>query len=311
MDHDRNFKQLLSNFFVEFVDLFLPNVSEYLDRSFDIVPMDKEVFTDVTLGDSHEVDLVMRVKFRGEEAFFLVHVENQATAQSDFPKRMFRYFARLTEKYDLPVYPVVLFSYDEPLRPEPNHFDVTFPGETVLQFRYKVIQLNRLSWRKFVKQENPVASALMAKMKMTVKERPRVRAECFRLLSRLKLDPARTKLIGGFIESYLRLTAEEMKQYERIVAKFLPEEREATMGLVSSWEQKGIDKGREEGLHEGKENLVLRLIRRRFGSVADTLAPRLDELTSEQLDELGEALLDFTASADLEQWLTRQQNAAH
>ncbi len=82
------------------------------------------------LGEKHEVDLLMKVKFRGQEAFFLVHVENQATPQADFPKRMFRYFARLTEKYDLPVYPVVIFSYDAPLRPEPSRFEVTFPGKT-------------------------------------------------------------------------------------------------------------------------------------------------------------------------------------
>ena len=76
------------------------------DREAAVVPLDKEVFTDVTLGGKHEVDLLMRARFRGEEAFFLLHVENQSTAQGDFPKRMFRYFARLTEKYDLPVYPV-------------------------------------------------------------------------------------------------------------------------------------------------------------------------------------------------------------
>ncbi len=70
---------------------------------------------------------------------------------------MFRYFARLTEKYDLPVYPVVIFSYDTPRRPEPNRYTVAFPGETVLQFKYRVIQLNRLAWRRFVSQENPVA----------------------------------------------------------------------------------------------------------------------------------------------------------
>ena len=85
MDHDRLFKELLSTFFVEFVDLFLPDIGAALDRNAAIVPMDKEVFTDVTLGEKHEVDVLMRAKFRGEDAFFLVHIENQATAQADFP----------------------------------------------------------------------------------------------------------------------------------------------------------------------------------------------------------------------------------
>ena len=243
MDHDRNFKELLSAFFVEFLELFLPEIAAALDMGYGVVPLDKEVFTDVTLGEQHEVELVMKAKLRDTEAFFLVHVENQAKAQAEFPKRMFRYFARLTEKYDLPVYPVVIFSYDAPQRPEPHEFRVSFPGRTVLRFDYAVIQLNRLPWRRFVRQPNPVAAALMAKMRMAERERPRVKLECLRLLATLRLDPARTKLIGGFIESYLDLSAQEMKQYERELEALQPQERQTTMALVSSWEQRGIEQG--------------------------------------------------------------------
>jgi hypothetical protein len=34
MDHDRLFKELLSVFFFDFVDLFLPDVSAYVDKDF-------------------------------------------------------------------------------------------------------------------------------------------------------------------------------------------------------------------------------------------------------------------------------------
>ena len=315
MDHDRLFKELLSNFFVEFLDLFLPDIAAALDREVDIVPMDKEVFTDITLGEKHEVDVLMKVRFRGGEAFFLVHVENQATPQADFPKRMFRYFARLTEKYDLPVYPVVIFSYDAPQRPEPNLFQVTFPGKngvkkTVLRFEYAVIQLNRLPWRRFVRQANPIASALMAKMKMRPADRPKVKAECLRLLASLKLDPARATLIGVFIESYLRLSAQELAQYERTLAGLTPAERNETMELMTSWERdgltRGIAQGITQGITQGKETLVVRLLQRRLGSVSTEITARLALLSPEQLDDLGEALLDFSTVADLEGWLARQ-----
>ena len=304
------FKELLTTFFVEFLDLFLPDVAAALDREAGIVAMDKEVFTDVTLGEKHEVDVLMKVRFRSEEAFFLVHVENQATPQADFPKRMFRYFARLTEKYDLPVYPVVIFSYDAPQRPEPHLFQVAFPGKNVLRFEYAVIQLNRLPWRRFVRQENPVASALMAKMRMRPSDRPKVKAECLRLLASLRLDPARATLIGVFIESYLSLTAQEMRQYERTLAQFTPRERNETMELTTSWQREGLMEGRtrgiEEGRTQGKETLVARQLRRRLGSVPAAAGARLAALSAEQLDDLGEALLDFGAVADLEEWLARR-----
>ena len=56
---------------------------------------------------------------------------------------------------------------------------------------------------------------------------------------------------------------------------------------------------------QGKEELVVRLIRRRFGSVSDSTTAHLDKLSAEQLDELGEALFDFSSPSDLDQWLTR------
>ena len=303
MDHDRLHKELFGTFSQEFVNLLLPNVAALLDSGVSLVPLDKEIFTDVTSGGRHEVDLLLRAKFKGEDAFFLIHVENQSTAQGEFPKRMFRYFARLTEKYDLPVYPVVVFSYDAPQRPEPDRYVVSFPGETVLRFEYSVIQLNRIPWRRFVRQENPIASALMAKMKMSARDRPKVKAECLRMLANLRLDPARSALIGGFIESYLSLTAQEMKRYEREVAGFAPAEREATMELLTHWHLEGRQEGRQEGLVQGKELLVERLLRRRLGSVPAEVSARLARLSPDQLDDLGEALLDFSGYADLEQWL--------
>lgn len=55
IDHDHLFKELLTTFFLEFVDLFLPEVSSYLERQ-SLVFLDKEVFTDVTSGDRYEAD---------------------------------------------------------------------------------------------------------------------------------------------------------------------------------------------------------------------------------------------------------------
>src|SRR5256885_16442465 len=88
MDHDRLFKELLRNFFLEFIAAFVPNVQQFIDSA-SIEFLDKEVFTDVASSDRHEVDLLVKARFKAREAFFLVHVENQASAQEDFAARMF------------------------------------------------------------------------------------------------------------------------------------------------------------------------------------------------------------------------------
>jgi hypothetical protein len=109
IDHDRLFKELLGTFFLEFLDLFCPEVLAYIDSG-TLEPLDKEIFTDVTLGDRHEVDLVVKLRFKGEQTFFLVHVENQAQPQAHFGERMFSYFARLHQKHRLAVYPIAVLT---------------------------------------------------------------------------------------------------------------------------------------------------------------------------------------------------------
>lgn len=59
VDHDRLFKELLTTFFADFLRLFLPEVGDYVDfASFEF--LDKEMFTDVTAGEKHEADLVVK-----------------------------------------------------------------------------------------------------------------------------------------------------------------------------------------------------------------------------------------------------------
>jgi len=107
---------------------------------------------------------------------------------------MFRYFARLYEKFALPIYPVVIFSYDAPRSLQPNIHRVEFPDKVALEFNYAVIQLNRLNWRDFLQQKNPVASTLMAKTNIVFEERLKVEFECLRLLAKLPLEGTRVHL---------------------------------------------------------------------------------------------------------------------
>src|SRR2546428_7384616 len=96
----RLFKELLRTFFVEFIELFLPDVAAYLDRG-SVEFLDKEVFTDVTAGERHEADLLAKARVKDEQALFLLHDENQsaaAAARQPLGQRLFPYFAPLVGK---------------------------------------------------------------------------------------------------------------------------------------------------------------------------------------------------------------------
>lgn len=301
-DHDRLFKELITTFFVEFLELFLPEVVLYLDRD-SLVALDKEIFTDVTTGEKHEVDVLMKTRFKAEQTFFLIHLENQASAQSSFRRRMFSYFARLHDKYGYPVYPIALFSYDKPRRAEPSSYQVAFPNKKVLKFNYTVIQLNRLNWRDYLNWPNPVASALMAKMKIAPEDRVRVKLECLRMLVGLKLDEARTELISGFVGTYLQLEEAEKVEFRTELETILPEEREGVMEIVTDWTLEG----REEGKKAEALSISLRQLRRKVGFLDQEIEQQIEGLSLERLEVLSEALLDFTSLTDLTNWLEEQR----
>jgi predicted transposase YdaD len=61
--------------------------------------------------------------------------------------------------------------------------------------------------------------------------------------------------------------------------------------------------GFERGVQEGELSLVLRLLKRRFGKIAPETEAQIVALSLTQLEELGEALLDFSKSSDLNDWL--------
>jgi predicted transposase/invertase (TIGR01784 family) len=66
---------------------------------------------------------------------------------------------------------------------------------------------------------------------------------------------------------------------------------------------KGIQEGRQEGLIQGQTALILRQIARRTGEISPEIQTRIQQLSPEQLDDLGEILLDFTSQEDLIAWL--------
>jgi hypothetical protein len=304
IDHDQLFKQLIGTFFCEFLDLFAPDLAVHIDRDrIEFLP--QEYFTDIVEGERRAMDLVVRVNLRRRpnepevgKVWAIIDCEHQSSSETDFERRMFFYFAQLHRKYLEPVYPIAIFSFDKPQREEQDKYRVRLPGLDVLEFNFLKIQLNQLNWRDFLKQKNPVAAALMAKMKIDKKDRAKVKVECLRSIATLKLDPARVSILSGFVDSYLNLTAVEEVEFEREVASIKKDsEKERVMQIVTSWMEQGEQK---EALR-----LVSRVLIRRVGELDAEVNERLQQLSVSQLEDLHDAALDFAQLADLESWLNQ------
>ncbi len=71
------------------------------------------------------------------------------------------------------------------------------------------------------------------------------------------------------------------------------------MDLMTSWERKGRQEGRLDNIRR-----PLRIL---LGAISAAQDRKLRGLTEAQLAELAEALLEFSASTDLDEWLARHR----
>ena len=87
-----------------------------------------------------------------------------------------------------------------------------------------------------------------------------------------------------------------------LVSKFskLTRQEIEAMFLVSDIKQTRVY---QEAKQEGETNLLVRQLSKRFGKLTHSYIENINKLTIAQLEDLGEALLDFVDINDLEQWL--------
>jgi predicted transposase/invertase (TIGR01784 family) len=160
-----------------------------------------------------------------------------------------------------------------------TNYTVGFPHLKVLEFNFAAIQLNQLDWRDYLDRSNPVAAALMSKMKIAKKDRPKVKAECLRLLVTLKLDPAKSRLISKFVDSYLRLDVKEEEMFQSEIDRMGMTQKEEIMQTMTSWEEKGMEKG----LERATQSIALNMLKDNFSLEQIS---RLTGLTIAQLQHL-------------------------
>jgi hypothetical protein len=96
-----------------------------------------------------------------------------------------------------------------------------------------------------------------------------------------------------------------LRENLRVNQELEADDRELIMRLEPLY-QRDREEAVQEGNKQGEQRLVLRLLNRRIGEINASLIERVQGLSIEQLENLGEALLDFSSVADLETWLNQQ-----
>jgi hypothetical protein len=165
---DSPWKEILEVYFEDFLLFFFPQVHAEIDwnRGYDFLDQElAQVVRDAELGKRLADKLVKVWKVNGEETWVLVHIEIQSQEESRFGERMFVYYYRLRDKYDLPIASLAILGDErETWRPQP--FDRQLWGCRV-QFEFPIIKLLDYlpRWAELEASQNPFAIVVMAHLK--------------------------------------------------------------------------------------------------------------------------------------------------
>lgn len=324
--HDRFFKELLSSpeMAADFLRNYLPQeVVAVLDLSAP-EPV-RDAFVDPDL-QKHFADLLYRVRLRqGVEAFVYVLFEHKSSPDKWVALQLLRYLIRLWETLLTqstgqlpPVYPIVFYHGQARWRAALNFRSLVAVADDspllkhVPEFEYYLVDLSTIDEEQ-LKGAPYLRAGLMLFRHIFSRELKQRLPDILHLLEPESDQPLIDHLRA--ITAYLSIATRGQLNATDVtesVAKALPKKGEDFMQtFLDEWIQQGLEKGLQQGLqqgrYEGQISLTLRQLRRRLGEVSDELEERVKVLSSEQLEELGESLLDFNALADLENWLRKQQ----
>jgi hypothetical protein len=302
--------QVLAFFYV----FFFPRIGEAIDwhRSYEF--LDKElgrIRPSSDIGDRYADLLIRLYKITGQEIWFLVHIEIQAQPQSGFGKRMFVYNYRIFDLYDHEVVSLAVLADNDPnWRPHGFRYG-DFGSLTSLEFPVVKIFDYGNDWSKLEQCNNPFAVVVMAHLKAMETGKDRNFQERYRwkldLILRLyRAGFSRDEVIDlfTFIDWVLRLPAElEDTLWSRLQA----EEEKRNMPYVTSVERIGIEKGKQEGRQVGIQEFVCRLLKKKYALAGEDVSAFVSGLTSEQLEALGEVILEAENVFQVEQAVQRMR----
>ena len=297
-------KAILERLLRDFLELFFPEAAARLD--FETLRfVDKEVFANVPEGKVREADVVARLETRdGKPEIVLVHVEVEAEPKSDFPRRMFEYYALLRLNYGLPVFPIALCLRRGPVSKVAEYRE-TFFGQELLLFRYHSLALARLPAEEYV-GASPLGAALSALMSQEkTRDRARLKLSMLEPVVGSGLDEALKYLLVNVIETYFELSGEDAERYRHLVSR---KEYRAVQEVELTWADKLMEKGREKGREEGREvgviegkrETILRLLATKFGDLPGDIAAKAEAMSAAELDSVVDRLLTATTLDELE-----------
>jgi hypothetical protein len=262
-------KSAFEEAFAELLRFFFPEADSIFDFSREFEFLDKELnemFPELQRnGGSRFVDMLVKVfSITGNEKYVLLHIEIQAQSDPYFGKRMFQYFYRIYDRYDIPVTALAIFTGGKPTN-KCSVFDYHFL-DTCLQYKYKAFHILDYSEQELLAMDNPFSLIVLAAQKVLAADKiPEVElAEQRLMLARIminskKYNRDRIRRFLYFLKTFIYIdNAELNSKFDQQIA--LLTNNVNTMGIIETIQMLTLEEGIEKGLEQGKTTFVKNLL---------------------------------------------------
>ncbi|MBE8987770.1 DUF4351 domain-containing protein [Nostoc sp. LEGE 12450] len=212
----------------------------------------------------------------------ILHIEFQtlATSNPPIPLRILDYYVRLKRQYRKPITQVVIFLQETD---DEIAFTTEYTDEMTTH-RYQVVRLWEQDSALFL--NNP---ALLPLAPLARTDSPAaLLSQVAQSIAKIS-DKSERQNIAGCTEIFAGLRFEK-----DLIRQFLREDIMQESVIY------------QDILQKGEFKFFYRQLTRRFGEIDISIIEQVRELSTEQLEALGEAFLDFSSVEDLMNWLDQQ-----
>ncbi len=255
---------------------------------------------------ARENDVLLKV-FSPQYGEFLILNELQLRYNNQVPVRIYAYTALAKERYNLPVYPVLINilpnSQTEIIT---NLYQSEFMGIKSYQ-NYQVINLwevdVNLAFDNNLSSLLPFVPILKGGANEDIVKQAVIKLRANETLT--DLEPLLSFFASFVFEIPL---VQEIMRWDMTILRESPWYQQILKEGLETGEKQGRQQGLQQGLQQESLKLVSKLMERRFGNLSADLNPKIRQLSIAQLEDLAAELLEIRELSQLEIWFEQNLN---
>lgn len=222
VDYDNNWKEAIEKHTFEAIAFFFPQLFPSIDTTKNPVFLEQEmrnIRRKSLKGRKKIVDKLMKVWLKnGEERWLLIHIEVESSDKDGFNKRMYIYFSRAYDKYDVAIVSLALF-VGEKIPPSHDYFEINNYG-TKMTYGYNAYIVGEQDEAALLKNENIFALFILANLytiqtKDNMQRRLDLKKKMHELALERKIPLENLNSLLTFVFEIMSLPIEEANDYKK------------------------------------------------------------------------------------------------